>query len=91
MNIPSVIALVTGAARNKNEGTELFKGGVYKQAAIRYTKALQNCTKFFDLSEADEKEVNEIKVKLHLNIAMCFLKPPVVAVAVVSLLLKQIQ
>ena len=60
--------------RNKNEGTELFKGGVYKQAAIRYTKALQNCTKFFDLSEADEKEVNEIKVKLHLNIAMCFLK-----------------
>lgn len=36
--------------------------------------ALQNCSKFFDLSEADEKEVNEIKVKLHLNIAMCFLK-----------------
>ena len=34
----------------------------------------QNCTKFFDLSEADEKEVNEIKAKLHLNIAMCFLK-----------------
>ena len=24
--------------RNKDEGTELFKGGVYKQAAIRYTK-----------------------------------------------------
>jgi len=60
--------------RNKDEGTELFKGGVYKQAAIRYTKALQNCTKFFDLSADDEKEVNEIKVKLHLNIAMCFLK-----------------
>jgi heat shock 70kDa protein 4 len=60
--------------RNKDEGTELFKGGVYKQAAIRYTKALQNCSKFFDLSADDEKEVNEIKVKLHLNIAMCFLK-----------------
>ena len=34
----------------------------------------KNCSKFFDLSETDEKEVNEIKVKLHLNIAMCFLK-----------------
>merc|ERR1712054_522273 len=60
--------------RNKNEGTELFKGKVYKQAAIRYTKALQNCAKFFDLSEEDQKEVNEMKVKLHGNLALCFLK-----------------
>ena len=60
--------------RNKDEGTELFKGGVYQQAAIRYTKALQNCAKFFDLSEEDKKEVDIIKVKLLGNLAMCFLK-----------------
>jgi molecular chaperone DnaK (HSP70) len=60
--------------RNKDEGTELFKGKVYKQAAIRYTKALQNCAKFFDLGPEDQKEVNEVKVKLHGNLALCFLK-----------------
>ena len=60
--------------RNKDEGTELFKGKVYKQAAIRYTKALQNCAKFFDLGPEDQKEANEVKVKLHGNLALCFLK-----------------
>ena len=60
--------------KNKDEGTELFKGGNYRPAAARYTKALSHCAKFFDLSAEDETEVKNIKVTLFLNIASCYLK-----------------
>ena len=60
--------------KNKEEGTEIFKGGVYRTAAARYAKALTHCTKFFDLDPKGEAEVNELKVTLYLNLAMCYLK-----------------
>jgi molecular chaperone DnaK (HSP70) len=60
--------------KNKEEATEIFKGGVYKTACARYSKALSHTTKFFDLSPEDEKEVTAIKVSLYLNIALCYLK-----------------
>jgi heat shock protein 4 len=60
--------------KNKEEGTEVFAGGVYKTAAARYSKALTHCTKFFDLSPEDAEEVRQVKVSLYLNVAMCYLK-----------------
>ncbi len=60
--------------KNKDEATEIFKGGVFKTACARYSMALTHCTKFFDLSPEDETEVKALKVTLYLNIAMCYLK-----------------
>ena len=59
---------------NKEEGTSLFKDGNIEPASLRYKRALQHCEKFFDLSAEDEKEVEEIKLSLHLNLAMCHMK-----------------
>mmetsp|Transcript_756 Transcript_756/g.924 ORF Transcript_756/g.924 Transcript_756/m.924 type:complete len:753 (+) Transcript_756:106-2364(+) len=59
---------------NKEEGTSLFKDGNYEPASLRYKRALQHCEKFFDLSEDDKKEVDGIKLSLHLNTAMCHIK-----------------
>jgi hypothetical protein len=50
------------ALRNKDEATELFKGGNYAHATQRYIRALGHCTKFFDLSEEDKAEVAELEV-----------------------------
>ncbi len=60
--------------KNKEEGTEIFKGGVWRTAAARYHKALTHCSKFFDLTPADEEEVRGIKTSLYLNLAQCYLK-----------------
>lgn len=60
--------------KNKDEGTELFKGGNMKPAAARYHKALTHCTKFFDLNAEDEKEVNAVKLSLYLNLASVYIK-----------------
>lgn len=60
--------------KNKEEGNELFKGGNYRPAAARYHKALTHCSKFFDLSPDDEKEVQVLKVSLYLNLANCYSK-----------------
>eukprot|EP00595_Chromulina_sp_UTEXLB2642_P000026 CAMPEP_0196761786 /NCGR_PEP_ID=MMETSP1095-20130614/1083_1 /TAXON_ID=96789 ORGANISM="Chromulina nebulosa, Strain UTEXLB2642" /NCGR_SAMPLE_ID=MMETSP1095 /ASSEMBLY_ACC=CAM_ASM_000446 /LENGTH=249 /DNA_ID=CAMNT_0042111741 /DNA_START=1407 /DNA_END=2153 /DNA_ORIENTATION=+ len=60
--------------KNKEEGTELFKGGNYRPAAARYHKALSHIAKFYDLSYADEVEVKALKVTLYLNLASCYIK-----------------
>mmetsp|Transcript_11818 Transcript_11818/g.14701 ORF Transcript_11818/g.14701 Transcript_11818/m.14701 type:complete len:760 (+) Transcript_11818:157-2436(+) len=59
---------------NKDEGTSLFKDGNFEPASLRYKRSLQHCDKFFDLSEEDKKEIEDIKLSLHLNIAMCHIK-----------------
>ena len=40
----------TQVLKNKEEGTELFKGSNFRPAAARYNKALTHATKFIDLS-----------------------------------------
>mmetsp|Transcript_36340 Transcript_36340/g.58242 ORF Transcript_36340/g.58242 Transcript_36340/m.58242 type:complete len:749 (-) Transcript_36340:2257-4503(-) len=59
---------------NKDEGTTLFKDGNFEAATLRYIRALQHTTKFFDLSPEDEKEVDALKLSLHLNMAQCYIK-----------------
>ena len=60
--------------KNKEEGTELFKGGNFRPAAARYHKSLSHAAKFFDLGPEDEKEVKNIKTLLYLNLASCYIK-----------------
>jgi len=60
--------------KNKDDGTELFKGKNYRHAAARYQKALAHCAKFFDLSGEDEAEVKAMKLSLYLNLATCYIK-----------------
>jgi len=65
--------------KNKDEGTELFKGAVtaqqFRTAAARYTKSLTHAQKFFDLTPEQTKEVNALKVTLYLNLAR-FVRAP---------------
>jgi len=60
--------------KNKEEGTELFKGQNYRPAAARYNKALTHSTKFVDLSPEQRKEVEAAQLSIHLNLAQCWLK-----------------
>ncbi|KAL7531674.1 hypothetical protein ACHAXR_005200 [Thalassiosira sp. AJA248-18] len=60
--------------KNKNEANELFSDGNYRHAAARYAKALTHCTKFFDLNPEEEEEVKQVKLSLHLNIALMYIK-----------------
>jgi hypothetical protein len=50
--------------RNKDEATELFKGGNFGHATERYIRALGHCRQFFDLAAEDEDEVNGIQVRV---------------------------
>jgi tetratricopeptide (TPR) repeat protein len=60
--------------KNKDEGTELFKGGNFRPAAARYHKALTHASKFFDLSPEDEVEVKALKATIYLNLTSCYIK-----------------
>ena len=60
--------------KQKDEGTELFKGTNYAHAAMRYQKALGHAAKFFDLSTESQAEVDAVKISLYLNLAQCFIK-----------------
>mmetsp|Transcript_30563 Transcript_30563/g.69030 ORF Transcript_30563/g.69030 Transcript_30563/m.69030 type:complete len:724 (-) Transcript_30563:29-2200(-) len=60
--------------KNKKEANELFSDGNYRHAAARYAKALTHCSKFFDLGPAEEEEVREVKLSLHLNASLAYIK-----------------
>lgn len=60
--------------KNKDEGTELFKGGNYEHATVRYIKSLTHCAKFYDCNDEDRKEIDEIKLSLYLNLSLCYIK-----------------
>jgi len=59
---------------NKSEANELYKGGNVTPAIQRWAKALQHTGKFFDLTDDDKKEVDALKLSLHLNLSMGYLK-----------------
>eukprot|EP00049_Salpingoeca_infusionum_P018897 m.359236 g.359236 ORF g.359236 m.359236 type:complete len:784 (-) comp18484_c0_seq1:280-2631(-) len=60
--------------KNKDEATELFKGGNYVHATQRFIRALTHSTKFVDLSPEDQEEVNTIQAAIHANLALCYIK-----------------
>ncbi len=60
--------------KNKNEANELFSDGNYRHAAARYAKALSHAAKLFDMSPAEEEEAREVRLSLHLNLALAYIK-----------------
>merc|ERR1711934_981192 len=60
--------------KNKEEGTELFKGGNWEPAAIRYTKALNHLELIKDPTDEEREETRKVKLSLYLNLAMAFSK-----------------
>jgi heat shock protein 4 len=61
--------------KNKDEANELFKGNNTLAACQRYAKALLHSDKFVgDLTDDQKAEIAKVKLALHLNCAMCFLK-----------------
>jgi molecular chaperone DnaK (HSP70) len=71
LNFPRRLEIVM---KNKKEANELFSDGNYKHAAARYAKALSHCSKFFDLSPAQEEELRDVKLSLYLNLALAYIK-----------------
>eukprot|EP00658_Telonema_sp_P-2_P025635 TRINITY_DN20327_c0_g1_i4.p1 TRINITY_DN20327_c0_g1~~TRINITY_DN20327_c0_g1_i4.p1 ORF type:complete len:402 (-),score=118.01 TRINITY_DN20327_c0_g1_i4:447-1652(-) len=60
--------------KNKEEGTELFKGGNWEPAAVRYTKALNHTELIKDPSDEEKQEKDKVRLSLYLNLAMAFSK-----------------
>ncbi|TWW76381.1 peptidyl-prolyl cis-trans isomerase FKBP4 isoform X1 [Takifugu flavidus] len=58
----------------KEKGTQYFKEGKYKQAALQYKKIISWLEHESGLSEEDEKKAKALRLAAHLNLAMCFLK-----------------
>ncbi|SJK86181.1 Heat shock protein homolog SSE1 [Babesia microti strain RI] len=66
--------LLKRAAKNKQEGNELYADGNIELSIQRYIKSLGYCTKVVDPTEAQLHEMNDIKYACHLNLAQCYLR-----------------
>ncbi|XP_064417723.1 peptidyl-prolyl cis-trans isomerase FKBP4 [Latimeria chalumnae] len=58
----------------KEKGTQCFKEGKYKQAAVQYRKVISWLEHESGLSAEDEARVKALRVPAHLNLAMCYIK-----------------
>lgn len=58
--------------KNKEEGTELYKGGNLEPAAIRYTKALNHGELIKEMTDEEREELRKVRLGLYLNLAMVF-------------------
>mmetsp|Transcript_20824 Transcript_20824/g.65483 ORF Transcript_20824/g.65483 Transcript_20824/m.65483 type:complete len:673 (+) Transcript_20824:42-2060(+) len=61
--------------KNKNEGSELFKGGNFRHAAKRYKDALAHAAKLtHDLTPDQQLQTKRVKIDLNINISLCWTK-----------------
>ncbi|MBN3304522.1 FKBP4 isomerase, partial [Amia calva] len=58
----------------KEKGTQYFKEGKYRQAAMQYKKIVSWLEHETTLSEEDEQKAKALRLAAHLNLAMCYLK-----------------
>ncbi|KAL4660211.1 peptidyl-prolyl cis-trans isomerase FKBP4 [Arapaima gigas] len=58
----------------KEKGTQYFKGGKFKQAAVQYKKIVSWLEHETSLQEEDKQKAQALKLAAHLNLAMCYLK-----------------
>ncbi|XP_042352227.1 peptidyl-prolyl cis-trans isomerase FKBP4 [Plectropomus leopardus] len=58
----------------KVKGTQYFKEGKYKQAAVQYKRIVSWLERETGLSEEDDKKAKSLRLAAHLNLAMCSLK-----------------
>eukprot|EP00933_Yihiella_yeosuensis_P044365 TRINITY_DN39462_c0_g1_i1.p1 TRINITY_DN39462_c0_g1~~TRINITY_DN39462_c0_g1_i1.p1 ORF type:complete len:735 (+),score=195.67 TRINITY_DN39462_c0_g1_i1:64-2268(+) len=65
------------AAKNKDEGNDMFKAQKYDDAIRRYKKAIEHTSRpevVANLTPDEAEECRKIKVSCHLNSAQCYLK-----------------
>jgi molecular chaperone DnaK (HSP70) len=62
------------AGKKRNQGNIVFKEFDYENAAKLYLEALGYLADLYDLSPAEQEEVNALKVPCHLNVALCCTK-----------------
>lgn len=58
----------------KDKGTQYFKDGKYKQAAVQYKRIVSWLEHESSLQGEDEKKAVALRLAAHLNLAMCYLK-----------------
>ncbi|NWY93546.1 FKBP4 isomerase, partial [Loxia curvirostra] len=58
----------------KERGTQYFKEGKYKRAALQYKKIVSWLEHESGLSEEEESKAKSLRLAAHLNLAMCHLK-----------------
>ncbi|XP_041111241.1 peptidyl-prolyl cis-trans isomerase FKBP4 [Polyodon spathula] len=58
----------------KEKGTQYFKEGKYRQAALQYKKIVSWLDHESGLSEQNEQKARALRLAAHLNLAMCFIK-----------------
>ncbi|NWX18988.1 FKBP4 isomerase, partial [Aegotheles bennettii] len=58
----------------KERGTQYFKEGKYKQAALQYKKIVSWLEHESGLSEEEDTKAKSLRLAAHLNLAMCHLK-----------------
>ncbi|XP_060135002.1 peptidyl-prolyl cis-trans isomerase FKBP4 [Zootoca vivipara] len=58
----------------KEKGTQYFKEGKYKRAALQYKKIVSWLEHETGLSDAEEAKAESLRLAAHLNLAMCHLK-----------------
>lgn len=65
------------AAKNKDEGNDMFKAQKFDDAIRRYKKAIEHVSRpevVSNMTPDEAEESNKIKVSCHLNSAQCFIK-----------------
>jgi FK506-binding protein 4/5 len=65
------------AAKNKDEGNDMFKAQKYDDALRRYKKAVDHVSRpeaASNMTPEEAEEARKIKVSCHLNSAQCYLK-----------------
>merc|ERR1711972_784762 len=65
------------AAKNKDEGNDMFKAQKFDDAIRRYKKAIDHVTRpevVSNFTPDEAEEAKKIKVSCHLNSAQCYIK-----------------
>ncbi|XP_059362855.1 peptidyl-prolyl cis-trans isomerase FKBP4-like [Carassius carassius] len=58
----------------KEKGTQYFKEGKYKQAAMQYKRIVSWLEHESSMQPEDEEKAKALRLAVHLNLAMCYLK-----------------
>uniref|UniRef100_A0A8B9GZN2 peptidylprolyl isomerase n=2 Tax=Astyanax mexicanus TaxID=7994 RepID=A0A8B9GZN2_ASTMX len=58
----------------KEKGTQYFKDGKYKQAAVQYKRIVSWLEHESSLQGEDEEKAKALRLAAHLNLSMCYLK-----------------
>jgi len=65
---------IESAQKDKYQGNVCFKEVDYLSAAGKYISALTQFDQMHDVSEPQQKEVNDVKLSCYLNLSACYLK-----------------